>query len=1308
VPQKPSPKPTPFSPRSGQLALADLDATAAKVVAQSNQAGTYGKFSIDAAGQWSYATNDALNSLNAGQVVSDVFAVATTDGGSASVTVTITGSEDIATLTSATKTLTETNAVLSTSGQLVLADLDATAAKVVAQSNQAGTYGKFSIDAAGQWSYVTNDALNSLNVGQVVRDIFNVSTTDGGSASVTVTITGSEDIATLTSAAKALTETNAVLSTFGQLALADLDATAAKVVAQSNQAGTYGKFSIDAAGQWSYATNDALNSLNAGQVVSDIFSVATTDGGSASVTVTITGSEDIAALTSATKALTETNSILSTSGQLILADLDATAATVVAQSNQAGTYGKFSIDAAGQWSYATNDALNSLNAGQVVSDIFNVSTTDGGSASVTVTITGSEDIATLTSATKALTETNAVLSTSGQLILADLDATAATVVAQTNQAGTYGKFSIDTAGQWSYVTNDALNSLNAGQVVRDIFNVSTTDGGSASVTVTITGSEDIATLTSATKALTETNAVLSTSGQLILADLDATAATVVAQTNQAGTYGKFSIDAAGQWSYVTNDALDSLSASQVVSDIFNVSTTDGGSASVTVTITGSEDIATLTSAAKALAETNAVLSTSGQLVLADLDATAATVVAQSNQAGTYGKFSINAAGQWSYFTNDALNSLTSGQVVSDIFNVSTTDGGSASVTVTITGSEDIATLTSATKALTETNAVLSTFGQLVLADLDATAANVVAQTNQAGTYGKFSIDAAGKWSYATNDALNSLNAGQVISDIFNVSTTDGGSASVTVTITGSEDIATLTSAAKALTETNAVLSTSGQLVLADPDATAATVVAQSNQAGTYGKFSIDTAGKWSYATNDALNSLNAGQVVRDIFNVATSDGGTASVTVTITGSEDIATLTSDAKALTETNSILSTSGQLTLIDLDATAATVVAQSNQAGTYGKFTIDAAGQWSYVTNDALNSLTAGQVVSDIFNVSTTDGGTASVTVTITGSEDIATLTSAAKALTETNAVLSTSGQLVLADLDATAATVVAQSNQAGTYGKFSIDAAGKWSYATNDALNSLNVGQVVSDIFNVSTTDGGSASVTITIAGTNDGPVLGGGLLQATVTELSQDDPLANYFAHLRNGSISFTDGDLRDVHSVEIAPAGQGYRGRLVAAILKEPNGGEGRVDWTYSVADADLGSLDAGQVVNESYRLILRDQAGLATESQPLSITLIGSADVPVAARLQGRQGTALREPLPTALFAANGGNGALSYSLEPFTMAGVSYGVPAWLAINSTTGLLSGTPGLRPSATTPWRSWPGTRVGLFPGLSDNWRRQCE
>ena len=85
---------------------------------------------------------------------------------------------------------------------------------------------------------------------------------------------------------------------------------------------------------------------------------------------------------------------------------------------------------------------------------------------------------------------------------------------------------------------------------------------------------------------------------------------------------------------------------------------------------------------------------------------------------------------------------------------------------------------------------------------------------------------------------------------------------------------------------DAVLSTGG-LVLTDLDATAATVVVQSDVAGSYGKFSVDATGKWSYVTNDALNQLNAGQRVTETFEVATSDGGKASVTVIITGSEDV-------------------------------------------------------------------------------------------------------------------------------------------------------------------------------------------------------------------------------------------------------------------------------------------------------------------------------------------------------------------------------------------------------------------------------------
>jgi VCBS repeat-containing protein len=151
-----------------------------------------------------------------------------------------------------------------------------------------------------------------------------------------------------------------------------------------------------------------------------------------------------------------------------------------------------------------------------------------------------------------------------------------------------------------------------------------------------------------------------------------------------------------------------------------------------------------------------------------------------------------------------------------------------------------------------------------------------------------------------------------------------------------------------LTETDAAQNTGGTLTLTDADTTAATVVAQTNTAGTYGRFSINAAGAWTYTTLSALDTLDAGQVVSDVFTVTTSDGGSATVTITITGTNDVASLSSDSASLTETDAVQNTGGTLTLTDADTTAATVAPQTNTAGTYGRFSINAAGAWTYDTS------------------------------------------------------------------------------------------------------------------------------------------------------------------------------------------------------------------------------------------------------------------------------------------------------------------------------------------------------------------------
>ncbi|WP_237884046.1 beta strand repeat-containing protein, partial [Pseudomonas sp. PGPR40] len=280
-------------------------------------------------------------------------------------------------------------------------------------------------------------------------------------------------------------------------------------------------------------------------------------------------------------------------------------------------------------------------------------------------------------------------------------------------------------------------------------------------------------------------------------------------------------------------------------------------------------------------------------------------------------------------------------------------------------------------------------------------------------------------------------------------------------------------------------------------------VAQSNVAGSYGKFSIGTDGAWSYVADSAHNEFVAGTTYTDTFSVSSADGTVTSVTVHITGTNDAALLSADIANLTETDAPLSTSGTLTISDVDS-AATFVAQSNVAGSYGKFSIGTDGAWSYVADSAHNEFVAGTTYTDTFAVSSADGTVTSVTVHILGSNDAAVLSSASVTLTETNAPLTTGGTLTISDIDSPE-TFQAQSGTAGANGTFAINTAGNWSYTANSAFDTLNVGDSLTDTFAVLSADGTATAVTVTINGSNDSPTItsngGGATASVSVAENS---------------------------------------------------------------------------------------------------------------------------------------------------------------------------------------------------------------
>ncbi|MEZ0468063.1 VCBS domain-containing protein, partial [Phaeobacter sp. SYSU ZJ3003] len=164
--------------------------------------------------------------------------------------------------------------------------------------------------------------------------------------------------------------------------------------------------------------------------------------------------------------------------------------------------------------------------------------------------------------------------------------------------------------------------------------------------------------------------------------------------------------------------------------------------------------------------------------------------------------------------------------------------------------------------------------------------------------------------------------------------------------------------------------------------------AQASAAGTYGTFTLLAAGAWTYAadnTQAAIQSLGAGEELTDSFTAVAADGTEQVVTVKITGVNDVAVIGGAATgSVTEgAASILETSGTLTVFDADAGEAVFTAQSSAVGTYGTFTLTAAGAWTYSADNAqaaIQELGAGEELTDSFTAVTADGTEQAVTVTI----------------------------------------------------------------------------------------------------------------------------------------------------------------------------------------------------------------------------------------------------------------------------------------------------------------------------------------
>jgi VCBS repeat-containing protein len=136
--------------------------------------------------------------------------------------------------------------------------------------------------------------------------------------------------------------------------------------------------------------------------------------------------------------------------------------------------------------------------------------------------------------------------------------------------------------------------------------------------------------------------------------------------------------------------------------------------------------------------------------------------------------------------------------------------------------------------------------------------------------------------------------------------------------------------------------------------------------------------------------------LHDLITVATADGTTHQVDVTIHGANDAAVITGTSTgSVTEaTNSSPGTptaTGDLLSTDVDNTTdafQAVAIATASANSYGTYTVTAAGVWIYTldnNNPTINALNNGQTLSDSFTVLSQDGTAKVVNITINGVTD-----------------------------------------------------------------------------------------------------------------------------------------------------------------------------------------------------------------------------------------------------------------------------------------------------------------------------------
>ncbi len=458
-------------------------------------------------------------------------------------------------------------------------------------------------------------------------------------------------------------------------------------------------------GMVQYDAGVLFQSLGQGQTATDTFSYTVSDlagaTSTATVTMTVTGTNDGPVTADDAAAVQEDGALIAT-GNVLANDTDMDQGTVLSVANAGtlqGIYGSLALNTDGSYSYALDNAslaVQSLAAGQAFVETFAYQATDGIAttpATLTVTITGSND-APVAQGDTATVDENSLLAIQTTTLLendTDADIGDAKALVGVDAVSIMGSSISLVNGQVAYDHGGRFNSLMAGQSVTDSFGYTLIDSAGATsiatVNVTVTGVND-GPQANGDSAVTDEDAsqVPLTVADLLVNDTDPDTGDVLsiaafdAVTALGNTVG---MDAAGNLVFDIGNRYQSLAAEQMVTDTFSYTIADSAGATsiaqVNMTIAGLNDGPVAVADAASVQEDIAIAAT-GNVLANDSDIDQGTVLSVADagaRAGSYGSLVLASDGSYTYSLDNssaAVQSLGRTAQVAEHFGYTATDG----------------------------------------------------------------------------------------------------------------------------------------------------------------------------------------------------------------------------------------------------------------------------------------------------------------------------------------------------------------------------------------------------------------------------------------------------------------------------------------------------------------------------------------------------------------------------------------------------------------------------------------------------------